>query len=146
MVVHGGCTLLGARRLFRNDHDAHDHLIIILFEVVLHPAGIGNSPLRVVDHAEERATLGMLLVFRDVDYELLAELLPRQVWPRHLELHDRLDLRQEKVHARRCARVAWRPFLLADVLEMDRQERVKEVLQVVLVHHVERRAPFSPFP
>src|SRR5271163_1431631 len=70
--------------LFRNNSYVCHHLIILLAKIVFHPARVRNSPLGVIDHTEERAARGVLLVFRDIYYQLLAELSRRESWPRHL--------------------------------------------------------------
>jgi hypothetical protein len=43
----------------------------------------------------------VVLVFRDIYYQLLAELPRRDSWPRHFDLYNRVNFGQKKIHARR---------------------------------------------
>src|SRR5271157_1678392 len=76
--------------LLWNNHDVRHQPVILASKVVLHPARVRNSPIGVIDHTEERAACGVRLVFRDIYYELLAELLCGQSGPHHLDLYDSL--------------------------------------------------------
>jgi hypothetical protein len=78
------------------------------------------------------------LVAADIDEELVADFLRAQPLARHFHLEDELFVLEEKVHSGRSSGVRRCPFLGADVIEVQAQERVEQVLNVVLVVELKR--------
>jgi len=78
---------------------------------------------RVIDEANQLSTLRVLLIFCDVNEKFFAKQLCGKGLPRFLNLDCGLYFEKKIIHLRCSVRIARRPFVFADVVKEDHQDR-----------------------
>lgn len=120
---------------FRSDEYVDGQGIAHRGETGFEGSRIANAAFRVVNKAQERraATLGAIPL--GIDPELLGEVFCSEAVARFFDEYRKSIVVQQKCRARRSFRITRRPFLRADIVELDSQQRMQEILHVELVFH-----------
>ena len=79
----------------------------------------------------------MRLILLDVNNQFFAERFIRHGRARFLDLDHGLDLRNQKVTPQRAASIGRRPFLRADIIKIQRQQRAQQVLHIVFIRYAQ---------
>ena len=96
---------------------------------------IANAAFRVVNKTQERcaATLGSIAI--GIDPELLGEVFDREAVARFFDEHCKPIVVQQKRRARGSFRITRGPFLRADIVKLDSQQRMQQILHIKFVFH-----------
>ena len=92
----------------------------------------------IVNEADQRFTIGVVFVFGDIDQELLSDLLVFQIRSGHLDFEYNLLFLEHEVDAGGSPCNTLGPFFGPNVVEVDFENRPKQVLNVILIFQNER--------
>ncbi len=115
-------------------------------EVSLQSTRVAHTSVRVIHKTDEGRAIGPRGIAGGIRRNLFGEVSGRQAGARLFDDHHRF-LPVEQVAGSGCAvRIGRSPLFRADLIELQSEERIEEILQVILVVDLKRRTVFLPKP
>jgi hypothetical protein len=96
---------------------------------------------RIINKADEMIDLRKFGIASRINDEFDCHLSLTEVRPCHLGFDNYALAGEKKINPRCVGGVAWRPFLRADIIEVELQDRVEKVLNIVFIRNLERLSP-----
>ena len=96
---------------------------------------IANAAFRVVNKTQKRRAAALGSIALGIDPELLGEVFDREAVARFFHEHCKPIVVEQKRRARGSFRIARRPFLRADIVKLDSQQRMQQILHIEFVFH-----------
>jgi len=131
---------------FRCDKDVDGKMIADRSELAFQSARISDAAFRIIDETQHLRAPTSGTIALNVDAYLIGKVLAAEPRPRLLDDDGQAIVIEEKGGACRPIGIRRSPFVRANVIEMLTQQRMQEVLDVMLVFHVQCLAIFTTQP
>jgi hypothetical protein len=128
---------------FRCDNDVDGKMIADRGEFAFQSARISDAPFRIIDETQHLRASTSGTIALNVDAYLIGKVLTAEPCPRLLDDDGQAIVIEEKGGACRSIGIRRSPFVRANVIEMLTQQCMQEVLDVLLVFHVQCLAIFT---
>lgn len=129
---------------FGSNDDPHRKPVPLPAHVLFNSARVGDSPFGIVDKADQRSAIGVLLIFLNIDTQLLPQLPRPKAAPGLFCLDNDLLQREKEIRSRTSARIIRRPHFSPDIVMLQSQQGMKQILNVVFILHAESFSIVAP--
>ena len=111
-------------------------------EVGLQPSGVSHSSVWIIHKADQGRSIRPGGIVGGIGRDLFGEVPGRQSGAGLFDDHNGFLPIQEVAGSARAVRIGGSPLLRANLIELQSEERIEQILQIILVVDFERRAIF----